>query len=80
MVIASFCTFFILLKNALLSKEGNLRVHIEELISNCTLILFGIYVNVGTHSSLTACVEKPYDLYLLASNCINSYLLASQLY
>ena len=33
---------------------GNLRVHIENVISNRTLILFNIYVDAGTRSRLHA--------------------------
>ena len=56
---------------------GNLRVQIEKIILNRTLILFNIYVNAGTRSQSAACVEERNDTYLLASYRINSYMLAS---
>ena len=37
---------------------GNLRVQIEEVISNRTLILFVIYTNAGTRSCSVACAEE----------------------
>ena len=37
---------------------GNLRVQIEKIISNRTLILFNIYVNADTRSQSAARVEE----------------------
>ena len=51
---------------------GNLRVQIEEFISNRTQILFDIYVNAGTRSQSAARVEERKDTYLPASYRINS--------
>ena len=51
---------------------GNLRVQIENIISNRIQILFNIYVNAGTRSQSAARVEERKDTYLPASYRINS--------